>query len=152
MGYVAMEIVESLRTLGIEVDMIKPGPGLHALARSGTRRGRPRGAWRPRDRGSHRPPAAAHSRPQPRAVAGLPRCDVQRTDGARRRRHHPAAAWRRAPGCALSVGNSIAVDRTLRTSNPDIFSAGDCADAYHVVTGRKTWIPLALRANPPAGP
>jgi NADPH-dependent 2,4-dienoyl-CoA reductase/sulfur reductase-like enzyme len=35
----------------------------------------------------------------------------------------------------------------LRTSNADIYAAGDCADAYHVVTGQKTWIPLALRAN-----
>jgi NADPH-dependent 2,4-dienoyl-CoA reductase/sulfur reductase-like enzyme len=33
------------------------------------------------------------------------------------------------------------------TSDPDIFAAGDCADAYHVVTGKKTWIPLALWAN-----
>jgi len=33
------------------------------------------------------------------------------------------------------------------TSDPDIYSAGDCADAYHVVTGEKVWIPLALRAN-----
>jgi len=28
-----------------------------------------------------------------------------------------------------------------------IYSAGDCADAFHVVTGGRTWIPLALRAN-----
>jgi len=29
----------------------------------------------------------------------------------------------------------------------NIYAAGDCTDAYHVVTGEKTWIPLALRAN-----
>jgi NADPH-dependent 2,4-dienoyl-CoA reductase/sulfur reductase-like enzyme len=39
------------------------------------------------------------------------------------------------------------VDRRLRTSVENIYAAGDCADAYHVVTGEKTWIPLALRAN-----
>ena len=33
------------------------------------------------------------------------------------------------------------------TSAEDIYAAGDCADAYHVVTGQKTWLPLALRAN-----
>ena len=43
--------------------------------------------------------------------------------------------------------NSIAVDKTLRTSDPDIFAAGDCADAFHIVTGQRVWIPLALRAN-----
>jgi NADPH-dependent 2,4-dienoyl-CoA reductase/sulfur reductase-like enzyme len=47
----------------------------------------------------------------------------------------------------LGPNNSIAVDRTLRTSDEFIYAAGDCADAYHVVSGQKTWIPLALRAN-----
>lgn len=50
-------------------------------------------------------------------------------------------------GLELGPSKSISVDKTLCTSNPDIYAAGDCADAYHVVTGRKTWIPLALRAN-----
>jgi NADPH-dependent 2,4-dienoyl-CoA reductase/sulfur reductase-like enzyme len=52
-----------------------------------------------------------------------------------------------AAGVALGVSGSVAVDRRMQTSDPDIYAAGDCADAYHVVTGRKTWIPLALRAN-----
>jgi NADPH-dependent 2,4-dienoyl-CoA reductase/sulfur reductase-like enzyme len=47
----------------------------------------------------------------------------------------------------LGVKKSIAVDRNLRTSDINIYAAGDCADAYHVVTGEKTWVPLALRAN-----
>ena len=50
-------------------------------------------------------------------------------------------------GLELGLSNSISVDKMLRTSDENIFAAGDCADAYHVVTGRKTWIPLALRAN-----
>ncbi len=50
-------------------------------------------------------------------------------------------------GLAASVGNSISVDKSLKTSDDNIYAAGDCADAYHVVTGQKTWIPLALRAN-----
>jgi len=50
-------------------------------------------------------------------------------------------------GLELGPKKSIAVDRTLLTSDQDIYAAGDCADAYHVVTGEKTWIPLALRAN-----
>ena len=43
--------------------------------------------------------------------------------------------------------SSIAVDKFMKTSDPDIFAAGDCADAFHVVTGKRVWIPLALRAN-----
>ncbi len=50
-------------------------------------------------------------------------------------------------GIQLGVGGAVTVDRSLKTSIPDIYSAGDCADAYHVVTGEKVWIPLALRAN-----
>jgi len=50
-------------------------------------------------------------------------------------------------GLELGPQKAIAVDKTLLTSKEDIYSAGDCADAYHVVTGKKTWIPLALRAN-----
>lgn len=50
-------------------------------------------------------------------------------------------------GLELSVKNSIATDKHQRTSDPDIYSAGDCADAYHIVTGKKAWIPLGSTAN-----
>ncbi len=50
-------------------------------------------------------------------------------------------------GLDLGPSNAIAVDKTLLTSDPDIFAAGDCADAFHIVTGKRVWIPLALRAN-----
>jgi NADPH-dependent 2,4-dienoyl-CoA reductase/sulfur reductase-like enzyme len=54
-----------------------------------------------------------------------------------------------AADAGLKIGpkNSIAVDKSLHTSDDDIFAAGDCADAFHVVTGNRVWIPLALRAN-----
>ncbi len=50
-------------------------------------------------------------------------------------------------GLELGPGSAIAVDKSMRTSDPDIYSAGDCADAFHIVTGERVWIPLALRAN-----
>jgi len=50
-------------------------------------------------------------------------------------------------GLDLGPQRSIAVDKRLLTSDENIYSAGDCADAFHVVTGNRTWIPLALRAN-----
>ena len=59
----------------------------------------------------------------------------------------PNAELAKVAGLELSVSGSIAVDHQLRTSDVDIFAAGDCADSYHLVTGEKTWIPLALRAN-----
>ncbi len=60
---------------------------------------------------------------------------------------NPCSRIAEIAGLELGVKQSIAVDRNLRTSDKNIYAAGDCADAYHVVTGEKTWIPLALRAN-----
>ena len=59
----------------------------------------------------------------------------------------PLSGLARDAGLTLGISNAIAVDRQLRTSDPDIYAAGDCADAYHIVTNEKCWIPLALRAN-----
>ncbi|MFZ2631978.1 MAG: FAD-dependent oxidoreductase [Desulfosalsimonadaceae bacterium] len=50
-------------------------------------------------------------------------------------------------GLATGIKKAISVDRQMKTSDDNIYAAGDCADAYHVVTGEKIWIPLALRAN-----
>ena len=50
-------------------------------------------------------------------------------------------------GLDLGPHHSIAVDRMMRTSGPHIYAAGDCADAFHVVSNQRVWIPLALRAN-----
>ncbi|MEW6673638.1 MAG: FAD-dependent oxidoreductase [Thermodesulfobacteriota bacterium] len=59
----------------------------------------------------------------------------------------PNSSLARQTGLELGPKNSIAVDRKLQTSDKHIYAAGDCADAFHVVSGQKTWIPLALRAN-----
>jgi NADPH-dependent 2,4-dienoyl-CoA reductase/sulfur reductase-like enzyme len=59
----------------------------------------------------------------------------------------PTSGLAAKAGLELGPSDAVSVDRALRTSDEDIYAAGDCADAFHVVTGRKTWIPLALRAN-----
>jgi NADPH-dependent 2,4-dienoyl-CoA reductase/sulfur reductase-like enzyme len=59
----------------------------------------------------------------------------------------PNSGLAEAAGLALGPSRSIAVNRHLATSSDVIYAAGDCADAYHVVTGQKAWVPLALRAN-----
>lgn len=41
-----------------------------------------------------------------------------------------------AADAGLEVGNGITVDEHLRTSDPDVFAAGDVADAYHPRLGR----------------
>ncbi|MCW7753949.1 FAD-dependent oxidoreductase [Desulfobotulus sp. H1] len=59
----------------------------------------------------------------------------------------PSSFLAKEAGLELGAAGAIAVNRSMQTSHPDIYAAGDCADAYHVVTGEKTWIPMALTAN-----
>jgi 3-phenylpropionate/trans-cinnamate dioxygenase ferredoxin reductase component len=42
-----------------------------------------------------------------------------------------------AEACALNVANGIVVDEGLRTSDPDIYAAGDVANAYHPLLERQ---------------
>jgi len=59
----------------------------------------------------------------------------------------PCSEIAKEAGLDLGISDSISVDRQLKTSDENIYSAGDCADAYHIVNDKKCWIPLALRAN-----
>jgi NADPH-dependent 2,4-dienoyl-CoA reductase/sulfur reductase-like enzyme len=42
-----------------------------------------------------------------------------------------------AEAAGLDVDNGVLVDAALRTSDPDIFAAGDVANAHHPVLGRR---------------
>jgi NADPH-dependent 2,4-dienoyl-CoA reductase/sulfur reductase-like enzyme len=59
----------------------------------------------------------------------------------------PNVALAREAGLTLGSSGALAVDAHLRTSDPDIYAAGDCVEYPHVVTGRPAWIPLAPSAN-----
>lgn len=50
-------------------------------------------------------------------------------------------------GCRLGETGAIWVDERMRTSVENVFSAGDCAETKHMVTGKRVWIPLAPAAN-----
>lgn len=47
----------------------------------------------------------------------------------------------------LGPRNAILVDHYLRTSDPDIYSAGDCSTVYHRLLCQPVFIPLGLTAN-----
>jgi len=59
----------------------------------------------------------------------------------------PNVALAKAAGVALGETGAIATDSRMRTNLPNIFAAGDCAEAYHRVTGRGAYIPLGTTAN-----
>jgi NADPH-dependent 2,4-dienoyl-CoA reductase/sulfur reductase-like enzyme/rhodanese-related sulfurtransferase len=49
----------------------------------------------------------------------------------------------------LEMGSTgaIRVDGQMRTSDPDIFAAGDCAESINLVTGKPCYVPLGSTAN-----
>lgn len=59
----------------------------------------------------------------------------------------PNTELARQSGIELGVNNAIKVDEYLRTNIPDVYAAGDCAEAIHIVTGKKVYIPLGTTAN-----
>ncbi|WP_049890743.1 FAD-dependent oxidoreductase [Natrinema versiforme] len=52
-----------------------------------------------------------------------------------------------AAGIELGETGAISADAYRETSALDVYAAGDCAEATHVVTGDPTYVPLALTAN-----
>ncbi|MCD6362815.1 MAG: FAD-dependent oxidoreductase [Synergistetes bacterium] len=50
-------------------------------------------------------------------------------------------------GLALGPKGAIDVNRRMETSASGVYAAGDCADAFHLVSGRKVYIPLGTTAN-----
>jgi NADPH-dependent 2,4-dienoyl-CoA reductase/sulfur reductase-like enzyme/rhodanese-related sulfurtransferase len=54
-----------------------------------------------------------------------------------------------AADCGLEVGitGGIVVDESMRTSDPDIYAAGDCVEVKHLVSGKPCSVPLGSLAN-----
>ncbi len=147
MGYIAMEMCEAMSSLGIEIDMVKPGPVFIP--------------WMNRELAS-----AVKKELESHHVGihlGQPLRKIVKTEKGLQVSGEgrtfdcemvliavgikPCSDLAEKAGMALGPSESISVDRKLLTSDGNIYAAGDCADAYHVVTRQKTWIPLALRAN-----
>jgi NADPH-dependent 2,4-dienoyl-CoA reductase/sulfur reductase-like enzyme len=147
MGYIALEMAEALSERGIRVDLIKPRPGLlpwldPALSKQVRLHLEEQGVGVYDGKTIERIVAADGCLQVVSGPLALDGDLVIAAIGVT-----PNADLARDAGLELSVDGAIAVDHHLRTSDPDIFAAGDCADSYHMVTGEKTWIPLALRAN-----
>ncbi len=147
MGYIGLEMCEALRARSIDVEMVKPGPVLlpwmpgemsDVVGKEAESNGVALRAGRAIQKIEKRNGSLDVLAEGGEIEAGM----VLVAMGVRPKSEIAASA-----GLETGVDNAIAVDRALRTSDNNIFAAGDCADAYHVVTGEKTWIPLALRAN-----
>jgi len=147
MGYIALEMCEAFHALGLAVTMLKPNPDLLPwMERSSAQVVQEELESRSVElMFGQRLKAVEKGAGGLRAV-----CDNESIDtdmvliamGV-----YPNSGIARDAGIDLSLGDSIAVNKKLETSDQNIYAAGDCADAVHVVTGEKAWVPLALRAN-----
>ncbi len=59
----------------------------------------------------------------------------------------PRTALATDAGVELGPTGAIATDAYRETNVPDVYAAGDCAEATHTVTGEPVYVPLALTAN-----
>jgi NADPH-dependent 2,4-dienoyl-CoA reductase/sulfur reductase-like enzyme len=59
----------------------------------------------------------------------------------------PNAELAGAAGVVLGVTGAIATDAGMGTNLPGVYAAGDCAEAFHLVSGKPAYIPLGSTAN-----
>jgi len=146
-GYIGMEMAEALRARGLEVtvlekvDQVVPGlePSLAKLVREEL------------DRQGVRIETGVGLRGITRSENGLvvdtdrgpfPADIVLISVGVR-----PNVGVAKEAGIRIGATGAIAVDEEQRTSVPDVYAAGDCAEARQLVTGESTWVPLGTTAN-----
>lgn len=147
MGYIALEMAEALRARNIEVDMVKPRPAFlpwldEQMAQVVKDEVESNGVTMYSGHKVERIDQSAGSLSVVCSDLTLKGNMVLVAIGVT-----PNSDMAGKAGIKLGIQKSIAVDRGLRTSDENIYAAGDCADAFHIVTGQKVWIPLALRAN-----
>jgi len=147
MGYIALEMCEALRARHIDVDMVKPReaflPWMEETLAQGVKK-------EVESNGVNLYPGHTIEKIEPYDGRLKVVCSDMTLDGYMvlvAMGVTPNSQLAADAGIELGIKRAISVSSGLRTSDEDIFAAGDCADAFHVVTGEKTWIPLALRAN-----
>lgn len=136
-GFIGSEMAASLKTAGAEVTMVFPEPALGAgrfptdLARALSRDYQERGV------------DVRAGRSVARAVAETDRVDLTLDDGTELRADLVVVGIGTEPNVTLGrelgleVDGGIHVDRTLRTSRPDIYACGDVMAFEHAALGRR---------------
>ncbi len=148
-GYIGLEMAENLRRLGLQVSLVQRGQQLFPSVDVGISAPINRELERngvdvsfcdavlQACEGSHGRVVDVHtSRGEVRADLVLLATGVR-----------PNVGLARTAGIACGATGAIAVDDHLRTSAPDVFAAGDCAEHWHRLLGRPSWVPLGTTAN-----
>lgn len=146
-GYVGMEMAETFRRLRLEVAvMIRSGQVMRATLDGDVR------ALLEEELARQGVEIVAD---QPVAFEGGDRLETVITESGRYPCDvallgigvQPGIALARSAGVALGATGAIATDGHMRTNLPDVYAAGDCAEAFHLVTGQPAYIPLGSTAN-----
>jgi NADPH-dependent 2,4-dienoyl-CoA reductase/sulfur reductase-like enzyme len=148
-GYVGLEMAEALCALGVETHLVDAAPqpltrldpDMGELVASELRAfgttlhlGQEVAAFEAGSDGAVRAVATSEGTiPAQLVVLGL---GVQ-----------PNVALAEAAGVEIGPSGAIAVDRRMRTSHPSIWAAGDCAEKWHRVSGRRVAVALGTHAN-----
>ncbi len=147
-GYIGLEMVEALRTRGLDVTLVEQlpqvlstvDPELGALVAE---------ELKAHDVDIH---TGTTVRRVERTGTGL---RVHGSDGFERDTDlvlvvvgvRPDTALAETAGVDLGVRGAIAVDRGMRTNVDGIFAAGDCVHTYHRLLGTDTYLPLGTTAH-----
>ncbi len=59
----------------------------------------------------------------------------------------PTVKLAKEAGLEIGTTGAIKVDQHMRTSDPDIYAAGDCVECMDLLTGRPCFVPLGSTAN-----
>ena len=59
----------------------------------------------------------------------------------------PETALARSARIETGVKGAICVNRRMETGVPDVYAAGDCAETYHRLLGKNTYLPLGTTAH-----
>ncbi len=59
----------------------------------------------------------------------------------------PEVTLARNAGLKIGTTQAISVDRHMRTSDPDIYAAGDCVENVDIITKKPVYVPLGSTAN-----
>ncbi len=146
-GYVGVEMAETLRRLGLQVKMlIRSGKVLRASLDDDMRRLVEDELTRQGVEVIQGTPSAIEGQDWVEAItagSGHYPCGMVLLGlGVR-----PNVKLASEAGVALGPTGAIATDERMRTNLPDVYAAGDCAEAHHLVTGRPAYIPLGTTAN-----
>lgn len=59
----------------------------------------------------------------------------------------PEVELAKAAGLEIGKAGALVVDEQMRSSDPDIYGAGDCVESKHLLSGRKVYVPQGSTAN-----